>query len=736
MGAPSPAELKNLARNITALREEKSVPRGVGLGASGSEECPASSTRSPNIGITAQNGSQVAAVVLIGSTVHGDVNVTTGPGSTAEYKEFIVKAYETVEEYNSLPGEFIFLNERYVDLLMIQKHREVKERQQELCSKGQKLQKVLNSRDGDEYQRTSTHQLFSPDGRGCVPKAVLLQGNSGSGKSFTVQKILLDWSSGSLYPDQFDFVFHLKCKELNEEEDTSLEKHLLSCGIKPEHLTEVLRSPGRLLFLIDGFDELRLQSTPRPHFAIALLQRKKLPQCFLLVTTRSTATPALRRLLRSQHRFVEILGFSEKGVEEYFQKFFKDEKEALSRRALECVKANQNLFTACFIPVICWIICTYLRPRIQNGAELSGLETTTSIYVYFVSTLLEHHYQDLGHPVHSLLMSLGQLAEMGMLQQKVLFDETEVAGIEVPLMPMFLCKTPFRKRLHASPTFMVGFIHLSFQEFFTALYYVLLDEDESLRKIRELLQVTDHEKCDEAMGVSPVHGRNLNAQHLPVLCFLFGLCNNTVSSTDTETEPHQLSASPSIQTLLKTWILQVITERAQAHEGTVGEGVMFILHCLYELHEENFVRKAMDAWEEIHLGTTFLGTTDCCVLFYCLQCCKQIRNLNLGHCLGITIDKLRMLQPALCRCERLCLCLEELTDANVDDLILALGEGNDLRYFRQQRGVLSDQGLQLVLITLSKQRSVGVVGLLVRSISTETAVQLINTTQHTDITNL
>ncbi|KAI4885532.1 hypothetical protein NFI96_005492 [Prochilodus magdalenae] len=102
-------------------------------------------------------------------------------------------------------------------------------------------------------------------------------------------------------------------------------------------------------------------------------------------------------------------------------------------------------------------------------------------------------------------MSLGQLAEMGTLQQKVLFDETEVAGIKVPLMPMFLCKTPFRKRLHASPTFMVGFIHLSFQEFFTALYYVLLDEDESLRKIRELLQVTDHEKCGEAMGVSPVH---------------------------------------------------------------------------------------------------------------------------------------------------------------------------------------------------------------------------------------
>ncbi|KAL7838960.1 hypothetical protein SRHO_G00256180 [Serrasalmus rhombeus] len=719
------------------------------------EEHQSSSTNSPYISIAAQNGGQVSAVVLTQSTFHGDVNITQNFSSTgsqisvsqisAEYKEFIVDRYKMVEEYNSFLDEYVLLDKRYVDLLMIQKHREVKEREQELCSKGQRLQKVLNSRNRDEYRRTSILQLFSPDDHGCVQKAVLLQANSGNGKSFTAQKIMLDWASGSLYTDKFDFVFHLKCRELNVTEDTSLEE-LLSGSITPEQITEVLRSSGRLLFLIDGFDELKLQKTtcklltdphktaPPKDILIALLQGKMLPKSFLLVTTRSTATPVLSKLLKPPYRFIEILGFSEKGVEEYFQRFFKDEGVALSRKAYECVKANQNLFTACFMPVICWIICIYIKERFQEGADLmSGLETTTSIYVHFVSTLLENHCQDLSHPVHDLLKSLGQLAERGMLEQKVLFDETVEADVSVPPLPMFLCKIPFRKRVHARPKFMVGFVHLSFQEFFTALYYVLLDEDESLRNIRKLLDVTNLGNGDDASA----HGRNLNLQHFPVIQFLCGLCNEEVSAACImETETYSLSVSPSIQTLMKKWILQVIAESGQIREGKVGKGIVFILHCLYELHEEDFVRKAMEAWEEIHLGITTLSTTDCWVLFYCLQCCEQIRSLNLACCFGITADMLKMLQPALRRCEKLCLRMEELTDADANDLVLSLGEGNNLRYFRQRKGALSEQIVQSVLITLSKQKTVGVVGFLVKNISTETAVLLVNITQNTEVTDL
>ncbi len=75
-------------------------------------------------------------------------------------------------------------------------------------------------------------------------------------------------------------------------------------------------------------------------------------------------------------------------MEKYFQKFFQNEE--LFRRAYVCVRANKTLITACSIPVICWIICTVMRERFSDGADVtSGLETTSSVYVDFVSTLLE-----------------------------------------------------------------------------------------------------------------------------------------------------------------------------------------------------------------------------------------------------------------------------------------------------------------------------------------------------------
>ena len=80
--------------------------------------------------------------------------------------------------------------------------------------------------------------------------------------------------------------------------------------------------------------------------------------------------------------------------------------------------------------------------------------------------------------------------------------------------------------------------------------------------------------------------------------------------------------------------------------------MLHLLHCLYELHEEEFVRRAMGVWGEVKFDRIPLTRTDCWVLLYCLQCCPTIRSLALtGY--NITAEKLRMLQPALSKCEKL-----------------------------------------------------------------------------------
>ncbi|KAL0201369.1 hypothetical protein M9458_004556, partial [Cirrhinus mrigala] len=73
-----------------------------------------------------------------------------------------------------------------------------------------------------------------------------------------------------------------------------------------------------------------------------------------------------------------------------------------------------------------------------------------------------------------------------MLEEQDLFDEKTVYDtISDPAGNPFLCKFLSKRRIHQETMF--SFVHLSFQEFFTALYYVLLDEEESQRKVKVLL---------------------------------------------------------------------------------------------------------------------------------------------------------------------------------------------------------------------------------------------------------
>ncbi|XP_056600643.1 NACHT, LRR and PYD domains-containing protein 1 homolog isoform X2 [Triplophysa dalaica] len=657
--------------------------------------------------------------------------------SLDEYKKWIQREYEFVTEYNSLPGEHVLLSERYIQPLILMRHREKKERIEELCFKGEFFQQLISSKNNAEKGNTVLDALFSADSKGICPAAVILQGNSGKGKSFTAQKIMLDWSSGCLSRENFDCVFHLKCKELNQisEEQSLVEILSINSNLTPDHILQILQSsPKRVLVLIDGFDELKFsfgdtsikltasvylyKKAPLEASLTALLRGCLLPKSFLLVTSRSTTTDTLSALLKKPQRFTEIIGFSEREVEEYFQKFFQDEE--LFRNAYESVKANETLFTACSSPVICWIISTVIKQRLCDCADVtSGLETTTSIYVDFVSTLLENHCQGLSDSVPTLLKSLGQLAERGLMERQVLFEEKSVKEtVSDPSGSPFLGKFLFKKRTRQET--MYSFMHLSFQEFFTALYYISLDEKEFLSKLTERfhspwqsygVQYLD-ENCPLKYGCPEFN-------FLPVIQFLCGLCNKEV--IDLLKETYKVSVPPSVQAQLEEWILFISSNRDYNF-------LPFILLCLYELHEKDFVQKAVEAWQEMDMSWDTMNRTDCWALVYCLECCPHFRSLNLNF----AAEELKMLQPVLCRTPKLELTVQNLTDADVTDLISALGEGKLLGEFRLNSSGLSDESMKQILHALHKQKTVGGLQIAVKNITYDTSLILTEFIQNTE----
>ncbi|KAG1969108.1 NACHT, LRR and PYD domains-containing protein [Pimephales promelas] len=232
-----------------------------------------------NVNIAARSESHITAPVLTNNNITGNVQIIhhitgiTGHHSITrnkriqtsvrrsvllKYKEQIRNEYQYVTEYNSLPGEHVLLSDRYIQPLIIQKHRDLKEREEEISSRGETFQQVLSSRSAQESIALNT--LFNPDSCGITPGAVILQGNSGNGKSFTVQKMMMDWAS-DLYRTKFDVVFHLKCKEISHFSSRTSLVELLSrnCCLTSEQISTILQqSSERVLVLVDGFDELKI----------------------------------------------------------------------------------------------------------------------------------------------------------------------------------------------------------------------------------------------------------------------------------------------------------------------------------------------------------------------------------------------------------------------------------------------------------------------------------------------
>ncbi|KAL0201541.1 hypothetical protein M9458_004728, partial [Cirrhinus mrigala] len=342
-----------------------------------------------------------------------------------------------VTEYNLPTVERVELAARYTEPVIIQKSKEKTEQYYREHVRSVGALSHLFSK--DRNHSIGIDQLFSPDCDGNKPKTVILSGDSGRGKSFTLQKIMLDWASRVLYSENFDVVFLLKCDEVKclSEEVNLIELLSWSCSLTSDQISQILElTPEKVLILIDGLDEFLLDphiqiSSPTNQFQKAqpvgtlrsLLNGQILPESFLLVTTRSDAGTVMN-LFKGPLRFTEIMGFSERGVQEYFQKFFKDEE--LFRNAYESLKSNETLLTACSVPLQCWMVCFCLKKHFTDDEHvMRELKTTTSIYVHFVSTLLEHH--DQSQSVLTMLRSLGQLAEEGKEKRLVFFDEKRVA---------------------------------------------------------------------------------------------------------------------------------------------------------------------------------------------------------------------------------------------------------------------------------------------------------------------
>uniref|UniRef100_A0A8C7A8X8 NLR family pyrin domain containing 12 n=1 Tax=Neovison vison TaxID=452646 RepID=A0A8C7A8X8_NEOVI len=546
------------------------------------------------------------------------------------YKDYVRRKFRLMEDRNARLGECVNLSHRYTRLLLVKEHSNPMWAQQKLLDTSWGQARTV----GHQTSFIQLETLFEPDEeRPEPPRTVVLQGAAGMGKSMLAHKVMLDWADGRLFQDRFDYIFYINCREMNQNTaEQSAQDLISSCWPEPSvPLRELVRVPERLLFIIDGFDELKPsfhdprgpwclcweERRPTELLLCSLIRKKLLPELSVLITTRPTALEKLHRWLEHP-RHVQILGFSEAERKEYFYKYFHNAEQAA--QVFHFVKDNEPLFTLCFVPMVCWVVCTCLKQQLEDGGLLRQTSrTTTAVYMLYLLSLMQPKpgSPTLQPPPNQ--RGLCSLAADGLWNQKILFEERDLRkhGLDGADVSSFLNMNIFQKDINCEKFY--SFIHLSFQEFFAAMYY-LLDPGEAgagpeQTVARLLVEYGFSERSFLALTVR----------------FLFGLLNEETRSYV------EKSLCWTVSPHVKAELLQWIQRKAQSEGSTLQQGSLELFSCLYEIQEEDFIQQALSPFQVV-VVSNMATRMEHLIASFCVKSCRNALVLRL-HGAAYSMDE-------------------------------------------------------------------------------------------------
>ncbi|KAJ6657027.1 hypothetical protein lerEdw1_003028 [Lerista edwardsae] len=578
--------------------------------------------------------------------------------------------------------DFPLLN-RYVELKVVSDAHFRKQSRYEheaLAAAGELNEYHLRHKTQTELERITPDRLF----RWCSrrkrnPCSVMVSGVAGVGKTTLVQKFVYDWARGEHY-QKFAFVFYFKFRDLNTVGSTSLENLLLREYPRlRDRLETILQKPENLLFIFDGLDEsnsvldlsrnrgAEVCQQPRdvkPVVVIvaSLLRQTLLKGCTVLLTSRPNRLAQLETGVL--HRVTSIVGFLSQEREQYFENFFGSHEVA--QKAFVHVRDSQVLYTLCYNPSYCWITCTALEPCFagKKGRPPPLPKTVTQLFVRYIQHMFDHHTRALPGKaeVREMLISLGWLADYGLNNRILVFDQNLLEAFDVkgsPLLTAFLVESIHGDSSSSQVTY--SFVHLTVQEFFAALvHYLDLREEE--------FQVT------MARAGGPRSG-----DYEIFLRFLSGL-SHPATRAPLEEVLGKLSSATTKKVI--DWLTQMeITLNGNQMDYSMASlrldcveskrKALNFFHLLFEAQNPQLVRQMVGDAAHLDVSELYLLPVDCTILSYILSCCRKVELVNLDSCF-IQNEGFQKLSPQLHKIREVSLRKNNLRDPAVNCLVSAL----------------------------------------------------------------
>ncbi|XP_054457384.1 NACHT, LRR and PYD domains-containing protein 12-like [Anoplopoma fimbria] len=369
-------------------------------------------------------------------------------------------------------------------------------------------------------QSVKLSEILKPlPGQETPNRTVLTKGVAGIGKSFSVQKFILDWAKETKN-QEVDFVFNIAFRELNLSPDNKSLHELLTefhPAIQDLKESEDLVK-AKVIVILDGLDESRLQLdfknrpvtsvsevTSVGNLIVNLIQRNLLPNANLWITTRPAAASQIPA--ECVDMVTEIRGFSDPQKEEYFKTRFHQDL-GLADRIISHIRSSQSLDIMCQIPIFCWIAAILYEEIFGVEEKAETPQTLTEMMTHFLFTQTkrrsrkykqktEKNKEKLLKTHKEFLLKLGKLAFVQLQKNNLIFyeEDLEECGIDIQEATVYsgFCNTVFREEqvFHKKKVFF--FVHLTIQEFFAALFVFECFTNRNTKELGNFLEADDKE---------------------------------------------------------------------------------------------------------------------------------------------------------------------------------------------------------------------------------------------------
>ena len=322
------------------------------------------------------------------------------------------------------------------------------------------------------------------------PQFIMIDGAAGIGKSVLLREIAFMWGKQYILKG-FKLVLLLCLRDPNVQQATSV-NHLLQLFCEgDERATEITNPCSDYLFktggkevvvLFDGYDELPVQLQANSLVA-KILNRRVLPNCGLIVSSRPHASVTLRKQATIT---VEILGFTEDEQRHYIEHSLKGQPQCIEK-LIHYLEDHPIISDLCLVPFNIVILLFLYKMGIPLPSDSSKL------YHHFICITICRHLAKSGHslenntiidldhlpePCSKIVKQLSKLALQALNNNQLVFtyDDIKVTCPDVIATPEAINGYGL---LHAAQhfgltgkTITFNFIHLTIQEYLATHYII------------------------------------------------------------------------------------------------------------------------------------------------------------------------------------------------------------------------------------------------------------------------